>query len=107
MLLSIAPAFRQRRRTAQCRACTGGGGLGVLIESFVHRQFWTNNPYNREIRVHLAVTLPKFLVQRGWRFPEPRGGHPSRFRRAENERIVIALKAGADFSAADVVAAGN
>jgi hypothetical protein len=86
----------------------GGGGLRGLIESFVHRQFWNNNPYNREIRVHLAVTLPKFLVQRGWQvvFQNP-GGASFTLPPRGNRRIVIALKAGADFSAVDVVAAGK
>jgi zinc metalloprotease ZmpB len=86
----------------------GGGGLTGLLGSFVNRHFWTNNPYNKEARINLEVTLPLFLAQRGWQvaFLNPGGGSftlPARGSR----KIHIVLKAGAEFTAADVMAAGK
>jgi hypothetical protein len=86
----------------------GGGGLTGLLGSFVNRHFWTNNPYAKEVRINLEVNLPPFLAQRGWQaaFLNPGGASftlPSRGSR----KIQIGLKAGGEFSAADVVAAGK
>jgi hypothetical protein len=86
----------------------GGGGLTGLLGSFVNRHFWTNNPYAKEVRINLEVNLPPFLTQRGWQaaFLNPGGASftlPSRGSR----KIQIGLKAGGEFSAADVVAAGK
>ena len=86
----------------------GGGGLTGLLGSFVNRRFWTNNPYNKEVRINLEVTLPPFLAQRGWQviFHNPGGGSftlPPRGSR----KIRIGLKAGGEFTAAEVTQAGT
>jgi zinc metalloprotease ZmpB len=86
----------------------GGGGLRALIDSFVNRRFWTNNPYAKEVRISLDVTLPPFLVKRGWKavLLNPGGASFTLPPRGSRE-ILIGLKAGGDFSASDVVAAGK
>ena len=86
----------------------GGGGITGLLGSFVNRSFWTNNPYSREVRVNVEATLPPFLAQRGWQvvFRNPGGATFTLPPRGSRE-MQISLKAGADFSAADVLAAGN
>jgi zinc metalloprotease ZmpB len=86
----------------------GGGGIKGLVASFIGRHFWVGNPYNREIRVDLDVTLPPLLASRGWQAAlcSPGGASftlpPRGSRKAE-----IGLVAGADFSPADVQAAGE
>jgi hypothetical protein len=86
----------------------GDGGLRGLLESFVDRHFWTNNPYGRETRINLEAKLPPFLVQRGWQvvFLNPGGGSFTLPSRGSRE-ISIGLKAGSDFTAAEVIAAGK
>lgn len=86
----------------------GGGGLTGLLGSFVNRHFWTNNPYNKEVRIKLDVTLPPFLAQRGWQivFLNPGGGSFTLPPRGSRE-VHIGLKAGVEFTAADVTAAGK
>jgi hypothetical protein len=86
----------------------GGGGLAGLLGSFVNRHFWTNNPYNKEVRINLEVTLPHFLVQRGWQavLLNPGGGSFTLPARGSRE-IHIGLKAGGEFTPADVNAAGT
>jgi hypothetical protein len=85
----------------------GGGGLAGLIASFADRHFWTSNPYGRQIRVDLDVALPAFLSQRGWRVALRNPGGASFTLPARGSRKVeIGLIAGADFAAADVLAAG-
>lgn len=85
----------------------GGGGLTGLMGSFVNRHFWTNNPYNKEVRVNLEATLPPFLTQRGWQvvFQNPGGGTFTLPPRGSRE-IRIGLKAGGQFTPADVIQAG-
>ena len=86
----------------------GGGGLQGLLGSFVNRHFWTNNPYAKEVRISLDVTLPPFLVNRGWQavFLNPGGASFTLPPRGSRE-ILIGLKAGGEFSPSDVVAAGT
>jgi hypothetical protein len=85
----------------------GGGGLAGLIASFADRHFWTNNPYGHEIRVDLDVALPAFLSKRGWRVALRNPGGASFTLPARGSRKVeIGLVPGADFSPADVLAAG-
>jgi hypothetical protein len=85
----------------------GGGGLRALVASFINRRFWTNNPYAREVRVALDVTVPAFLVKRGWQvtFTNPGGGSFTLPPRGSRE-IRIGLKAGGEFTAAEVAQAG-
>ena len=86
----------------------GGGGLTGLLGSFVNRNFWTNNPYPKEIRVDLQVDLPLFLTQRGWQvvFLNP-GGASFTFPARGSRKIQIGLKPGGEFTASDVIAAGK
>jgi len=85
----------------------GGGGLTALLGSFVNRHFWTNNPYNKEVRINLEATLPPFLSQRGWQavLQNPGGGSFTLPPRGSRE-IQIGLKPGGEFTAADVAQAG-
>jgi len=85
----------------------GGGGFAGLLASFAGRHFWTNNPYGHEIRVDLDITLPAFLADRNWQAVLRNPGGASFTLPARGTRQVdIGLIAGADFSAADVAAAG-
>jgi hypothetical protein len=83
----------------------GGGGLN-LAASFERRRFRARNPYTRAVRVTLDVALPDFLRKRGWeiRFQNP-GGASFTLGPRDGREVVMSLKRGTDFSAADVISA--
>lgn len=85
----------------------GGGGLTALAGSFGPRHFWVNNPYSFEGRVELEASLPKFLVERGWRghFANP-GGASFTLVARDSREVLFKLEPGSEFSAADVREAG-
>ena len=81
----------------------GGGGARGLRAGFERRRFWARNPYPRPLRIELQPELPDLLARRGYelRFTSAGGASFTLGPRASRE-VVMELKAGADFSAADV-----
>ena len=84
----------------------GGGGLAGLTASFNPRSFWYNNPYNKQVRGSLEVTLPAFLKQRGWEVVFQQASEFTVGARGERE-ISFRLKPGQDFTSMDVQNAGQ
>lgn len=86
----------------------GGGGGSSLIESFVDRHFWVNNPYDRSVDVELAVTLPEFLEELGYdlRATQP-GGRLFTLGPRDSREVVLALDEGEEFGPEDVRAADS
>ncbi len=83
----------------------GGGGAQALLRSFERRQFWVSNPYARTVQASVEVIMPEFLRARGWevQFLNAGGASFTLGPRA-NRRMLIRLKAGAEFQAADIPA---
>lgn len=85
----------------------GGGGQKALLKAFKNRRFIVRNPFESTARIKIESFLPSFLTVKNWdvRFLSPGGTEFSVGPR--NSRIVeFELIPGADFSAADVIAAG-
>lgn len=84
----------------------GAGGGGGLMEGLHGFPFWVGNPNPEQALIELRVSLPRFLVERGWRlgFEGLRGG---RFTLASREKrqLTLDLTPGASFDRADVEAA--
>lgn len=82
----------------------GGGGLN-LAASFKGRRFWANNPFDRSVQVRLDVVMPAFLRERKWemQFANAGGAAFSLGARMDRE-IVLNMRPGQDFTAADVAA---
>lgn len=85
----------------------GGGGLN-LANSFEHRHFWANNPYDHPVRVVLNALMPDFLRERQWdlQFLNP-GGASFTLGPRGNREVIMSLKQGKDFSPSDVERAGT
>jgi hypothetical protein len=81
----------------------GGGGAQALRAAFERRRFWARNPYARPIRIELQPVLPDILAQRGYelRFTSA-GGNSFTLGPRANREIVMELKSGSEFAAADV-----
>jgi len=80
----------------------GGGGL-QLAASFRNRHFFVRNPMDRAVQVRLEVAMPAFLQERRYQlqFTNPGGATFTLAPGAERE-VVMQMKEGLDFTAADV-----
>jgi len=111
-VLSYAPVNRlipfDNNIALRCKIPVPGGGEAAnLAAAFNGQRFWVNNPYDRAVNAVVSAALPQFLVDRGWEavFQNPEGGSFSLWAKDSRE-VRPALKAGADFTTADVQAAG-
>ena len=77
--------------------------LKDLIKSIAHLGFTLKNPLQQDAKTILTATLPKLLVERGWRleFTNP-GAGALRLRAGETKEITISLVPGKDFTAAEL-----
>lgn len=80
-----------------------GSGTSGLTAAFKNREFLLKNPNNAVARMELRAELPELLRSRGWAldFINP-GGSAFSLRPGESRTVVMALKAGHDFTRADV-----
>jgi zinc metalloprotease ZmpB len=82
----------------------GGGGLS-LAAAFKGRKFTARNPFDKAVQVKLDVVMPAFLRERQYelQFMNAGGAAFSLGARMDRE-IVMSLKQGREFTAADVEA---
>lgn len=81
-----------------------GGGLRGLLSSFLRREFKVRNPLEKSARIEIKAELPKFLTERGWRALLDQRETTLSFALGPGEarQVAVGLKAGPEFTAADV-----
>jgi hypothetical protein len=85
-----------------------GGGTSGLTEEFAGLSFEVKNPMTKPAVMVLEPTLPALLTERKWRLDfVNRGGGAFTLQPGESREAIMRLTPGADFTAADVAAAGD
>jgi hypothetical protein len=85
----------------------GGGGILGLLTGFAEKSFTVHNPFDRRVRIVVKATLPPLLAGRNWRVRLSGPLDQTAFDLAPgaHRRVTIMVRAGHQFTAADVQAA--